>query len=762
MSVTVTDASGAAVLEQSSATVTNVPPQPNVVDDGSDGMTVRLRAVVADPSPAEAYQYAWTVTVDGVPLTGLTDDQSTLSFPRPSGGVARVILNAVDDDGGQGNAEVLFIGGRDQDDRIDIAPTADTTDDPTAVTVIFNGGPAIDTGPAIAILIATDAGNDTVTISSAVTIPVAVFAGAGDDFVVMGSGDDYLDGGSGDDTLVGGAGNDTLTSLGNDSLVGGAGDDLYLILGFSDKVLDESGADGNDTISFAAVDEGVTLDLGATDAPQTATDGGDTITLKGTFENVLGSGQTDNLSGNEEANLIFGGGGNDSLDGGVGNDTLDGGSGNDSLTGADGNDTLVSGDGNDSLDGGMGNDTLIAGEGNGDSTDTNEYGDDTLFGGDGNDLIFGGGGNDSLDGGAGNDTLSAGGGEDSLDAGTGDDTLMGGDGNDSLVGGDGNESLDGGMGNDTLIGSDGNDSLDGGMGDDTLYAGDGNDTTTATDDDTLFGGDGNDLIFGTGGANLIVGGEGDDRIVGRGQDRYFGDNVDGTGTGTDWFLYYADADLVLNNNSLTLGSTVIPLDGFEGVELTGGEHNNVLNASAFSGNVALVGGGGDDVLIGSIGNDTLDGGAGNDVLDGGAGSDVYNFGADAGGNDAINEAVNLDEDMLDFDAFTNGVTLDLGLTVAQIVGGNLTLTLNDPSGVEDVFGTAFADVIAGNDRSNRAHRPRRRGYPRRPGRRRHSAVRLHQARVSGFRLGDRLGRARLFAGGAECDRGPDGRRLRGV
>ncbi len=1159
MSVTVTDASGAPVLEQSSVSVTNVPPQPSILDDGSDGTTVRLRAVVTDPSPAETYQYVWTVTVNGVALTGLTTDQSTLTFSRPAGGVARVTLTVTDDDGGQGVTEILFIGGTDQADRIDIAPTADTGDDPTALTLILNGGQVIDTGPVHAILIATGDGDDTVVINSAVTTPVAVFAGGGDDSVTGGSGGDYLDGGLGDDTLAGGAGNDTVTSMGNDSLIGGTGDDEYVILGFSDKVLDEGGSGGIDTINFTAVDEGVTLNLGTTDSVQTATQSGGTITLKGTFEDVLGSEQTDNLTGNDEENLIFGGGGNDSLDGGTGNDTLDGGMGDDSLTGGDGNDTLISGDGNDSLDGGTGNDTLIAGEGNGDSTDTNQYGDDTLFGGDGNDLIFGGGGNDSLDGAAGNDTLDSGGGDDSLDAGTGNDTVMagdgndsitaadgndsidggtgddtltagggddttttdnndtlfggdgndlifggggndsldggggddtlvagdggdssltggegndsltggtgndtltagdgenetydddtlfggdgndlifggggndsldagtgndtitggggddsitagdgndsldagmgndtlyagdgndtttpgddtlfggdgndlifggggndsldggtgndtissgtggdptlsggdgndsltgsdgndsldggsgndtltagddtttstgddtlfggegndlifggggndsldggsgddtlsggdgnasltggdgndsltgstgndtidggagndtltagdgsdtttpaddtlfggdgndlifggggndsldggtgndtltggdgdttltggdgndsltggtgndsldggtgndtlsagdgndtttpaddtlfggdgndlifggggndsldggtgndtlsggdgnasldGGDGNDSLIGGDGNDSLDGGTGNDTLIGGDGNDSLDGGTGDDTLYAGDGNDTTTSTDDDTLFGGDGNDLIFGSAGANLIVGGQGDDRIVGRGQDEYFGDNVDGSGTGTDAFLYFADVDMALTDTTLTVGSTDISLNNFERVQLTGGDGNNLLNASAFSGNVALMGGGGDDVLLGGIGDDTLDGGAGNDVLDGGPGSDVYNFGADAGGNDIINEAANLDEDMLDFDAFASGITLDLGLAGSeQLVGGDLTLSISDPSGVEDVFGTAFADVISGNARPNK-------------------------------------------------------------
>ncbi len=1166
VTITLRDADGAVGSWVKTVTITNIAPKPSILDDASDGTTIRLKSVIADAGVADTFQYAWAVTVDDVPVAGLITDQPTLTFTRPASGIARVTLLVTDDDGGQGLTEVLFIGGTDAADTIVLAPTANPGDDPGTLSVTNTtsaGTATLDAAPVSTILIAAGTGNDTVTVSAAVTTPVAVFAGDGDDSVTSGSGSDFLDGGEGDDTLVAGAGNDTVTSIGNDSLIGGTGNDEYLILGFSDKVLDEGGTDGIDTINFSAVDEGVTLDLGVADSPQTATDSGATITLRGTFENVLGSEQTDNLTGNDEENLIFGGGGNDSLDGGTGNDTLDGGTGNDTLAGALGDDTLTSGDGNDLLDGGTGNDTLIAGEGNDDSTDTNEYGDDTLFGGDGNDLIFGGGGNDSLDGGTGNDTLDSGGGDDSLDAGSGNDTLMAGDGNDSiiaadgndlidggtgddtliasdgndtitagndtlfggdgndlifggggndsldgaagddtltagdgdslltggegndsiiggtgndtltagdgetetydddtlfggdgndlifggggndsldagagndtitggggddsivagdgndsldaglgndtldagdgndstspgddtlfggegndlifggggndsldggagndtisagmggdptlsggggddsLIGGDGNDSLDGGtgndtlyagdgnettttsagddtlfggegndlifggggndsldggsgddtltagdgnasieggdgndsltagtgndsldgglgddtltagdgnetttspgddtlfggegndlifggggndsldggmgddtltagdgettlaggdgndslvggtgddsleggigddtlyagdgsdtmdpvdtgddtlfggegndlifggggndsldggtgddtltagdgdtsldggdgndllvggsgedsldggMGNDTLVGNEGNDSLDGGMGDDTLYAGEGDDTAAATGDDTLFGGDGNDLIFGGGGASLIVGGQGDDVIVGRGQDQYFGDDLLGNGAGIDWFLYYADADVILNDNSLAVAGLVIPLNSFEAVQITGGEHDNRLDASGFTGNVVLAGGPGNDSLLAGNGDDTLDGGAGNDMLDGGAGNDVYTFGADAGGNDVINEAADTDADRLDFAAFPQPATVDLSLTEPQDVGGDLTLTFSDGSGLEDVFGTAFADTIAGNDRPNK-------------------------------------------------------------
>ncbi len=461
ISVTVTDAEGASGSQTKMATIANIPPHVSIRDDGSDGATIHLSSVVSDPGTLDTFAYSWNVTVDGTVVATGTDP--SLSFARPTSGTTIVGLTVTDDDGGQGTATVLFIGGTSNADTIDLTPT----------TVTTNGEQqAINLTTVTAVLISSGDGDDVVTVSDTVTVSVDVFAGAGDDTVTGGSGDDYLDGGVGndtvtggsgndylegglgDDSLLGGEGNDTVTSMGNDTLTGGNGDDDYVILGFSDKVLNESGTDGVDTINFIAVDEGITLDLSTTGTAQTATDTGHQVTLNGTFEDVLGSNQADKLTGNAEQNLLFGGGGNDSLDGGTGNDTLDGGDGNDTLYGGEGNDTLTSGMGNDTLDGGTGNDTLYGGDGNDEGTERlrhAEYGDDTLFGGEGNDLIFGGGGNDSLDGGTGDDSLSSGMGNDTLSGGSGNDTIESGDGNESINAGYGNDSIDGGYGNDTLM-----------------------------------------------------------------------------------------------------------------------------------------------------------------------------------------------------------------------------------------------------------------------------------------------------------------------
>jgi hypothetical protein len=71
------------------------------------------------------------------------------------------------------------------------------------------------------------AGDDQVRVAGAVTAPVTMRGGAGNDVLVGGSGADKLIGGRGNDRLVGGRGNDLLYGgPGNDVLLGGPGDDL--------------------------------------------------------------------------------------------------------------------------------------------------------------------------------------------------------------------------------------------------------------------------------------------------------------------------------------------------------------------------------------------------------------------------------------------------------------------------------------------------------------------------------------------------------
>jgi Ca2+-binding RTX toxin-like protein len=81
-------------------------------------------------------------------------------------------------------------------------------------------------------------GTDRVHVSRAVTVPVTMRGGAGDDILIGGSGSDKLVGGRGTDRLVGGRGDDRLYGgPGDDTLLGGPGNDLL------------NGGPGMDTLS---------------------------------------------------------------------------------------------------------------------------------------------------------------------------------------------------------------------------------------------------------------------------------------------------------------------------------------------------------------------------------------------------------------------------------------------------------------------------------------------------------------------------------
>ncbi|MBD9484678.1 retention module-containing protein [Pseudomonas sp. PDM14] len=107
------------------------------------------------------------------------------------------------------------------------------------------------------------------------------------------------------------------------------------------------------------------------------------------------------------------------------------------------------------------------------------------------------------------------------------------------------------------------------------------------------------------------------------------------------------------------------------------------NSTGVNAGNTLSGGSGNDVLIGGAGNDTLNGGNGDDLLVGGAGNDTLNGGA------GIDTASYVDA--------TSGVTVSLAISGAQntLGAGNDTLT-----GIENLIGSRFDDVLIGNSGSN--------------------------------------------------------------
>jgi Ca2+-binding RTX toxin-like protein len=156
------------------------------------------------------------------------------------------------------------------------------------------------------------------------------------------------------------------------------------------------------------------------------------------------------------------------------------------------------------------------------------------------------------------------------------------------------------------------------------------------------------------------------------------------------------------NSGVSLGNVLL--------EFHGGENDDQLIQSPQSGIKTVASGdAGHDILYGSRLDDVLEGGAGYDDLHGGGGSDRYVFSGLALDVDVIqDEAANADVDTLDFTNFGTGVNINLaptpysdGTLPAAISSSDLRLVLGNNTAIENVIGTAFADVIRGNARDNR-------------------------------------------------------------
>ena len=262
-------------------------------------------------------------------------------------------------------------------------------------------------------------------------------------------------------------------------------------------------------------------------------------------------------------------------------------------------------------------------------------------------------------------------GDDTINAGSGNDRVEGGLGNDVIFGENGNDFLDGGQGNDSISGGAGEDSLSGAEGDDVLTGG--------RDDDILDGGFGHDRLNGGTGRDIINGGAGDDIIIGgAGQD-----NING-GSGADTLSYANSGDRVIINLA----------SGFaNGGHATGDVYENIENlfGSAFddrltgdNGDNVIDGFNGDDILRGLDGVNVLNGGNGDDVFIGGDGADTHN----GGGGFA---------DTIDYSGSTSGVQARLG--GSQVFDGGFA-TGDSFSGIEDLIGSDFNDILVGNIRAN--------------------------------------------------------------
>ena len=184
------------------------------------------------------------------------------------------------------------------------------------------------------------------------------------------SGNDIIYGGAGNDHILGGAGDDIISGgFGNDYIDGGSGNDtIYVSSGLNSLSAEGQtviGGEGDDTLSFENINNGVLLDfvfgIGTFDeVDKNGILGADGIgevlyfVLEGdtyhSFEKIIGSQVNDyivNLTPWDHFMEIFGGHGNDNLIGSYGDEILSGGMGNDIISGGYGVDTLSGGEGFD-------------------------------------------------------------------------------------------------------------------------------------------------------------------------------------------------------------------------------------------------------------------------------------------------------------------------------------------------------------------------------------------------------------------------------
>ena len=198
------------------------------------------------------------------------------------------------------------------------------------------------------------------------------------------------------------------------------------------------------------------------------------------------------------------------INGGNGNDTVSGGNGNDKLSGGNGNDTIFGGDGADKIDGGKGNDSLHGGAGN-----------DYLFGNSGDDTFFSDAGNDVYAGGSGYDTLNYAAASSAINADLGKKIIVGTSTGTDTIYGSAIEKIIGTSFADTFKGSSGIDTIDGGAG--------------------------NDWLRGLGGADILTGGAGNDT--------FFWEKADvGSGMGVDRIKDFAVGDVLNFTKLVSVGS----------------------------------------------------------------------------------------------------------------------------------------------------------------------------------------------------------------
>lgn len=348
---------------------------------------------------------------------------------------------------------------------------------------------------------------------------------------------------------------------------------------------------------------------------------------------VLGTGGADTLIGGSGNDRFFGNGGADSFSGGAGDDYFTFLTGN-TLAAAQ---SIAGGDGNDTIQ--VGADRLANGApGNTTSMTFSDNQFATMSGIERIVLTAAGFNHITLGAKAslmtGGDTLTIDASQEiessdnlTVDASafTKKLSIIGTAGADILTGGTANDILLGGAGDDTLYSSGGADAFAGGSGNDTFFFKDQASFKAAT------------LIEGDSGANTLRFGAASSMVT-------FTTNINdadfGKVSGISRILYVLHgAQTITLGANAGLATTGDKLSVYYNTTSGAYGDNLILDGSAFTKNLYVESGIGNDTLRGGAGNDTFYGGNGNDAIAGGAGDDYIDGG---NGNDSIDGGTGAD------------------------------------------------------------------------------------------------------------------------
>lgn len=139
------------------------------------------------------------------------------------------------------------------------------------------------------------------------------------------------------------------------------------------------------------------------------------------------------------------------------------------------------------------------------------------------------------------------------------------------------------------------------------------------------------------------------------------------------------------NDVLTVASKFSSGTAIERFSIDGAAGDDTISASGWSGPITLLGGSGDDTLVGTGSSDAIDGGPGDDTLAGRGGADAIEGGTGA-------------DDAADYSASPSAVAVSVNAGATANVGGDATG--DRLSGVEDLIGSAFGDILTGDPGPN--------------------------------------------------------------